>query len=59
MIMTSSSLRECGTNAPFSKHKDYHNSGMGVAGIAAVFFFSWAFSWSFGPGESHFEWMVR
>lgn len=40
---------QTGTNAPFAE-PGYENTGMGIAGIAAVFCFSWAFSWSFGPG---------
>lgn len=40
---------QTGTNAPFSKNPDYHSSSMGIAGVAAVFFFSLAFSTSFGP----------
>jgi len=39
---------QTGTNAPFAE-PGYENTGMGIAGIAAVFCFSWAFSWSFGP----------
>jgi hypothetical protein len=50
---------QTGTSAPFYTDPNYHNKGTGIAGIAAVFAFSWAFSWSFGPGMNHFaraEW---
>ncbi|ORX39548.1 general substrate transporter [Kockovaella imperatae] len=40
---------EAGTNKPFSVIKDYHDKSTGIAGVAAVFLFSWAFSFSFGP----------
>ncbi|GFZ48519.1 hypothetical protein JCM24511_06267 [Saitozyma sp. JCM 24511] len=40
---------QTGTSAPFYTDPNYHNQGTGIAGIAAVFAFSWAFSWSFGP----------
>ena len=40
---------EAGTSYHFSNHPEYHNSSMGIAGVAAVFLFSLAFSWSFGP----------
>ncbi len=44
---------QAGTNAPFSDAKmrgeTYTNKSMGIAGIWAVFMFSWCFSWSFGP----------
>ncbi|TXT13409.1 hypothetical protein VHUM_00776 [Vanrija humicola] len=44
---------EAGANAPFDKAKRagevYHSTGTGIAGIAAVFFFSLTFSFSFGP----------
>lgn len=40
---------QTGTNAPFTEIKDYHSKSMGIAGVAAVFFFSVAFSTSFGP----------
>ncbi|CAK9784796.1 general substrate transporter [Cutaneotrichosporon oleaginosum] len=44
---------QAGTNAPFSNAKSrgetYANKSMGIAGIWAVFMFSWCFSWSFGP----------
>jgi len=39
---------EAGTNKPF-ENPDYKNSSMGIAGVAAVFLFSWAFSFSYGP----------
>ena len=41
---------EAGTNAPFAD-PNYKNTSTGIAGVAAVFLFSWAFSFSFGPGE--------
>jgi hypothetical protein len=44
---------EAGTNAPFVDPL-YSNASMGIAGVAAVFLFSWAFSWSFGPGSFNF-----
>lgn len=50
---------ETGTNAPFSQNPDYKSSSMGVAGIAAVFAFSWAFSWSFGPVSWIYQSEVR
>jgi hypothetical protein len=31
--------------------KNYHNKGVGIAGLASIFLFSGAFSASFGPGE--------
>jgi hypothetical protein len=40
---------QTGTNAPFSKDPNYQSKATGIAGIAAVFVFSWMFSWSFGP----------
>jgi uncharacterized BrkB/YihY/UPF0761 family membrane protein len=43
---------EAGTSSHFA-NPDYHNPSMGIAGVAAVFLFSWlfSFSFSFGPGE--------
>ncbi|ORY20790.1 general substrate transporter [Naematelia encephala] len=39
---------QTGTNEPFSD-PTFKSKSMGIAGIAAVFMFSLAFSWSFGP----------
>jgi hypothetical protein len=41
---------EAGTSSHFA-NSEYHNPSMGIAGVAAVFLFSWFFSFSFGPGE--------
>ncbi|BEJ17436.1 hypothetical protein CspHIS471_0608370 [Cutaneotrichosporon sp. HIS471] len=58
LIIGSALLAVCmalqtGTNAPFSEAASrgdkYSNKSMGIAGIWAVFMFSWCFSWSFGP----------
>ncbi|GFZ51180.1 hypothetical protein JCM24511_08938 [Saitozyma sp. JCM 24511] len=48
LLLAGCMAMEAGTSSHFA-NSEYHNSSMGIAGVAAVFLFSWFFSFSFGP----------